>query len=266
MVGLRCRIEQMAKRLRFVYSIRRSDIFIVSYPKSGTNWIGFFLASVLIRSMPEAPHFLTLSNYRQCIPDINLLYFALVPLSKYQHLQNPRVFTVHAKYDCRFPRVIYLVRDPRDVMVSYYYHHRRVDPKFDMSIGEFITKNEMWPCDWHDHVTSWLEHADKRRIFLVKYEDLHADSLSSFQKILEFCGFHVSEEELKEAMEQSSFRNMRRIEERFGVPGSMADKNISFMRRGEVESWRDELSEEVESILRRRYGKLMAQLGYVPDS
>ncbi len=98
---------------------------------------------------------------------------------------------------------------------------------------------------------------------MVRYEDLHADPYRWFGGVLEMCGLDVSDGELREAVRLSSFENMSRMEEHLGiVKPHHGDLKIRFLRSGRVGSWRDELGEELVRVLDRRYGKLMAKLGY----
>lgn len=257
--------RQLIAEQLFVTSLRSTDVFNVSYPKSGTTWVAFFLASLLHeKSLPEVPEIpLKINDEEKYVIDINYEYFeTMKSLRAYKHMPEPRIFSVHAPYDPNLPKVIYLVRDPRDVMVSYYYYHRRIYPDFDMSIEQFIINNRMRPCDWGVHVTGWLAQAERDRLLLVRYEDLRKDGYYWFRKISEFCGLDVTEEELKRAMENSSFENMRRQEERFGFSGATGDNSIPFMRKGKAGSWQDELDPELVQIIEKRYSELMERLGY----
>ncbi len=258
--------KQFIVRQIFGASLRSRDVFIVSYPKSGTTWVRFLLASILYeKSLPEVPEIpLNINDTQKYAPDINYEYFEarMKSLRAYKHLPDPRIFSVHAYYDPQFPKVIYLVRDPQDVMVSYYYYHRRIHADFNMSIDKFIINNKMRPGDWGVHVAGWLAHAESDRLLWVRYEDLKSDSHYWFRKIVDFCGLDVSEEELIRALENSSFENMRRQEDSFGYSKAKGDLSIPFMRQGKVGSGRDELNQELVEIIQKRYSELMSRLGY----
>lgn len=266
------------KRRRFIASLRPSDVFIIAYPKSGIHWGRFFLTPILAQRIPELCDLpLTWAKAGQCVPDVHDLYYANQPLSPYLHRPEPRIFTMHAPYDPELPKVIYLVRDPRDVMVSFYYHHRRTDPEFNMSLDEFVIENKTWAGDWGDHVAGWLVHADGERVLVVRYEDLYRDQYVEqrdypwFRRILDFCGLNADEAELKGALEVCSFQNMRQIESLVDKEhpdtkiGWGGDKSIPFMRRGKVGSWREELSPELVQILNERYAEFMSLLGYMDE-
>ena len=84
------------------------DIFIVSYPKSGNTWTRFLMANLVY---PEkSPDF---ANLNQVIPDPEALSKRALA-----RLPRPRIIKSHQYFDPRYRRVIYVVRDPRDVALS----------------------------------------------------------------------------------------------------------------------------------------------------
>src|SRR5262250_812152 len=91
------------------------DVFIVSYPKSGNTWTRFLIANLLY---PEKhPDF---SNINLVIPDPEAL--SKRTLAK---LPRPRILKSHQYFDPRYLRIIYVVRDPRDVLLSQYHFHMK---------------------------------------------------------------------------------------------------------------------------------------------
>lgn len=203
-----------------------------------------------------------LSDFRRFVPDINAPFAATKTLDEFRSLADPRVFTTHAKFTDAFKRVIYLVRDPRDVMVSYYYHHLRSVLSFDMGIDEFVLRNGMRPGDWGEHVLGWLEKpSDSKQV--VRYEDLHATPEATFRKVIEFCGLEVSDEQLGAYIGKSSFDNMRRLEE---TKHSGNVRRIRFVRQGKVGDWCAELPDSSVKLIESRYTNIMHELGYAPAS
>jgi len=166
---------------------------------------------------------------------------------------------VHAPYDAGLPRVVYIVRDPRDAMVSYYYHNRRGKAEFDTSIDEYVERNATWPCDWGEHAGGWSTQADRENVLLVRYEDLKARTFACFRTILDFCRLELTDDELVDYIERSSFEKMQKAEEPVGVRSA---RDIRFIRKGVAGDWRSELSPESAQLIVRRYEGLMASLGY----
>jgi Sulfotransferase domain len=91
------------------------DTFIVSYPRSGNTWTRFLIANLL---HPQGP--VNLLDLERLVPDTegqSRQYFSVIP--------RPRVIKSHQYFDPRYKRVIYVVRDPRDVALSYYHFQRK---------------------------------------------------------------------------------------------------------------------------------------------
>src|SRR5258707_11864652 len=89
-----------------------ADVFVVSYPRSGNTWTRFLIGNLI---NPDVH--LTFSNVESRIPEI---YFN--PDRKMRALPRPRVLKSHESFQPHYPRVIYIVRDPRDVAGLYYNH------------------------------------------------------------------------------------------------------------------------------------------------
>lgn len=250
------------KRKEFISSIRPTDIFLAAYPRSGTNWLAFLIANVLNRDSPEP---LNLRNFLKYTPDINGNYFHPRPLRDFALLPDPRVFLVHAPYDPSLPNVIYLLRDPRDVMVSYWHYQRLVDPGFQLSIKEFIANPSHWPCPWDEHVSGWLLGPHDNRL-VVRYEELYQNTAAVLKRVLDFSGIRYQTEEIARAAEASGFERMQSLEKKFGCEGVRKDGLEYFIRRGRVGGYRDELDSESLRLLEEKCSPLMQEVGYEPVS
>jgi hypothetical protein len=107
------RLADIVRRRRFLSSIQPSDIFVVSYPRSGTTWLGFLLANLL---KPDPDEEVRPPN--KYAPDINSAYFGIDTMQQWAHLPAQRFLRVHARYDPACAKVIYVWREPRDAMDS----------------------------------------------------------------------------------------------------------------------------------------------------
>lgn len=249
---------RMLAGYRFRASVRSTDVFLVAYPKSGTTWLGFLIASALADRMNNRQSWGTISDFRQFLPDINSPFPSTRTLDEFGSLAAPRVFSTHTLFSRTFKRVIYLVRDPRDVMVSYYYHHRRSVLSFEIDVDEFVRHNDMYPGDWGEHVRGWLQDPNDSRL-VIRYEDLHARPEDTLERVFEFCGLEVSDEQLRAYIRKGSFDNMRRLEET-KHPGNV--RAIRFVRQGKVADWRNELNDRSVKLIESRYEPIMKELGY----
>lgn len=243
----------------FHASIHPTDTFFVTYPKSGTTWMGFMISNVLNRKWNRD---LNLRNFIEIVPDINNIYFNNKSLEEYSNLESPRVFMTHAPYDPAFPKVVYVLRDPRDVMVSYWHHKKLTDNAFDLTMKEFMLSDNHWPCNWDVHVKKWLL-GNRKNILPIRYEDLQVKTCQILEHVLDFIGISYDPTTIHKAVLASRFDKMKQLEEKFGVDGANGSTDERFIRRGKVGAWGDELDEECLEILERKYGPVMKRVGYV---
>jgi hypothetical protein len=246
----------------FYPTVRKTDVFLCSYPKSGTTWLGFLIAHVLNREDEQ----LDLKSFNRYVPDVNLLYTKRGSLAQFEEFSNPRFFLCHAALDLNLPKVVYVTRDPRDVMVSYWHYRKFLKKDFNMSLLEFLRSEDHWPCEWDEHVASWLLPAEHPNMLRVRYEDMHKDASSVMRSVLDFAGIKCSEAKLEAAIEASRFEKMRAAEEQFGVNGKAGDQEERFVRKGRVGSWQEEMGYAELRAIEEKYGKVMRQVGYEPLS
>jgi hypothetical protein len=240
-------------------TVRPADLFICTYPKSGTTWLGYLLAQML-KSDPAEP--LDLKNFGRYVPDVNLLYTRRGSLAEFAHRSDPRMFLCHAACDVMLPKVVYVLRDPRDVMLSYWHYQRFLKADYDQSLADYLRVGKHWPCDWDEHVASWLFPKSHPHLIVLRYEDLHADAAGAVRAVLGHAGLPCDESRLAAAVEASRFDRMRAAEEKHGVHGKAGAAQERFVRKGRVGSWQEEMSPLELRILEDRYGEVMRAVGY----
>ncbi|SRR5579883_265745 len=250
-------VRSAQRGLTLPRTIRSSDTFLVTYPKSGTTWLGFMIANVLNSSGEQ----LNLRTAWNMVPDINDAYFGGADLGAYAHLPDPRVFLVHAPYDPLLRRVVYVMRDPRDVMVSYYHHKRLTVQGWNMSLTDFLLEPQQWPCPWEVHVRGWLSNPPVDHLMVVRYEEMHRDASAILRRVLDFAGVAYRDGDVERAVSASGFDRMRAVEERYGVEGAKREDE-RFIRRGQVGGWREELQPAEQDILQAVYGDLAREYGF----
>ncbi len=237
------------------------DVFLVSFPKSGNTWTRFLLANLIY---PQ--QLATFANIHRLIPDpsgTNKRDFDRMP--------RPRIIKSHECFDPRYPRVIYIVRDPRDVAVSQYHYHRKIMRIGDDSpIENFVTRflaGETCPHgSWGQNVVTWLTtSAGDPRFLLLRYEDMVADTARELGKIVAFLGISASPEQIAQAVERSSAGRMRKLEQAQTDQCELTKgsrKDLSFVRSAIAGGWRTELPEAEVARLEDAWGHIIAYLGY----
>ncbi|KAG9466460.1 hypothetical protein GDO78_016604 [Eleutherodactylus coqui] len=135
--------------------------------------------------------------------------------------------------------MVYIARNPKDCMVSYYYFYKMdqtlPDPEtWDNFFSTFLKGSLAWG-DWFDHVTGWWKARDEHKILYIFYEDMIEDSRRELCKVMRFLGKDFSEDVVKKILHHTSFKAMKANPMiNFSVfSESIFDQSVSsFMRKG----------------------------------
>jgi hypothetical protein len=237
------------------------DVFILSFPKSGNTWTRFLIANLVY---PETPA--DFSNINQLTPDPEAL-------SKRQlaRMPRPRIIKSHQYFDPRYKRVIYVVRDPRDVALSQFHFHRKrglIEDGYapETFVARFL-KGETSPYgSWGENVAGWLATRQNRPGFLLlRYEDMLADAAGELNKVAAFLEIPADGERISNAVRRSSADEMRKLEKSQGHLWSSTQstrKDVPFVRAAKAGGWRTGLPEAAVAQLEAAWGPLMTYLGY----
>jgi hypothetical protein len=237
------------------------DIFLVSFPKSGNTWTRFLLANLRFPDQPA-----NWANIDRLVPDPTG-----TAKRDFDRMPRPRIIKSHECFDPRYPRVIYIVRDPRDVVLSQYHYHRKIRRLEDDSpIETFVTRflaGETCPHgSWGQNIGTWLSASEgDPRFLLLRYEDLVADTARELQKVVAFLHLSSSPVEIAAAVERSSADRMRELEKmQTNKNGLMkgSRKDLSFVRAAGSGGWRSELPTPLVARIEAAWGPLMRHLGY----
>lgn len=245
-------------------TVFEDDTFLVSYPRSGNTWTRFLIANLM---HPDDPA--TFLNIDSRIP-----YIYEYPDRVLRGLPKPRILKSHEYFDPRYKKVIYIVRDPRDVAVSDYhhtikYHQLPEGYPLDEFIPRFIEGEfEAWmkgPA-WNNHVLSWLcTHEDGSSFMVLRYEDMKEDPMRELARLRDFLGISAPPERLTRVLELSSARRMRALEKeqaRKWTETKRSRQDKPFIRNAVSGGWKSTLSREAVSAIEAAWGPVMNKLGY----
>lgn len=241
------------------------DVFVVSFPRSGNTWTRFLIGNSLLPK--EEVSFV---NIERVIPDI--YEHADYELRK---MPRPRILKSHEYFDPRYPRVIYVVRDPRDVVLSYFRYYKKVgDVDLSGSLERFVERFVAGEVSqfgsWGENVRSWIatRGGDPERFLLVRYEDMLKNTLRETRRMIEFLGFNVPSTSLRRAVELSSANRMRSLEQDERENAAMwsikhGDENTPFVGRATSGVWRKKLPSSCVNKIVHKWSSVMQELGYV---
>ena len=257
--------RQLAGRNLTVFD---DDVFIVSYPRSGNTWTRFLIGNLLYQDDP-----VTFSNIERRIPEI---YFN--PDHVMRRLSRPRILKSHECFQPRYKRIIYIVRDPRDVCVSNYHHNvkaRNIPENYPMEafVPRFLRADfDAKFGSWADNVASWLYMRQNHDGFLLlRYEDMTQDSARELAKVADFLrrfsfrNVEPTAERLARAIALSTperMRNLEREESRKWAVTRQTRQDKPFVRAAIAGAWTTGLSKESIAMIEMELGPLMQMLGY----
>jgi hypothetical protein len=236
------------------------DTFIASYPRSGNTWTRFLIANLV---HPEHP--VTFANIETIIPDATAL-----SSRELKRIPRPRLIKTHEYFEPRYRRVIYLVRDPRDVALSLYNFRRKYGSVDDSYPIEQYVAERFLPGDldipWGEHVGSWLgTRMNQPGFLLVRYEDLLQDPPRELCRLASFLGIAASTEMLSQAIERSSANRLRaleKVEHEAWVTTKGKRADVPFIAEAVAGAWKQKLPEASVAVIESAWGHLMNSLGY----
>ena len=245
------------------FAVYPDDTFVVSYPRSGNTWTRFLIAN-LVHSDTDV----SFTNIEQLIPDTSSQSNRALKATP-----RPRIIKTHEYFDHRYPKIIYIVRDPRDVALSYYDFQRKymqIEDRYPLEqyVDDFVNGKLIsigWGT-WGENVASWMCTRGKRANFLLlRYEDMMRDTTGELARIAEFMGIHPAADRLQRAIERSSADRMRaleKLEEDKWVATKNRRKDIPFVRVAKSGGWRTGLPASSVKQIETAWGDLMTTLGY----
>ena len=240
------------------HKITEADALIISYPKCGRTWLRMQLSKALTESFRlDLTDTVTLEVER--FPEFD----GGIPRIEFSHDDNPHwkltqdVVTDKAAY--RDKTVILLLRDPRDVIVSYYFQYtKRGDKKiandvnFAGSVDDFAFHKIGGLANIVRFYNVWCAAAKTMPgVMLVRYEDMHSRPLDTLRAIIDHIGLsNIGDAHLQTAVDYCEFDKMRRYEETNKFKNARlyndqsSDPEALKTRKGVIGGYREYLSDE----------------------
>jgi Sulfotransferase domain len=231
-----------------------TDVIFASYPRSGSTWLRFLLFEVLTSRSAE------FEIVDDVLPELGA------------HRDAPRVFSnggrlVHTHEKVSPPRscrCIYMIRDPRSVVLSEYRFHRRrgIDtgslPEF---VARFLAGRASPHGSWSDHVEHWT--AQRNLVgappTLLRYEDLRSEPDRELTRVIRDMGLEPDPDLIASAIHQNTVEAMQGKEDRASDRffGRRVDRQNRFVRTGSVQGWRSELPPGLAAAVSARMSHAM---------
>ncbi len=272
-------------------------IWLASYPKSGNTLVRSILASLIyskdgnfnfnllkkIDQYPQKKHFEGLTDKFGNLLELSKFWVSSqnklnedkkLKFLKTHHLRcgiNNYTFTNRNNT----AGVIYIVRDPRDVVISYAKHssYSIEDCSIDMMTSDnciFTNKNLISLLgSWSDHYNSWTKN--NKNLLLIKYEDLLSNKKKETTKIINFINnfinISISNEKINNCLSSTTFENMQSMEEKGLFTENNIDekigKKIKFFNEGKKNQWENILESKIRMEIEKKFKNEMNELKYI---
>jgi len=271
-------------------------IWISSYPKSGNTWMRYLIANYFFNNKMEFdPHIIRYIdgiNYSEEISkknknnklDVRNISKFWIPAQENFKVQDGQVAFIknhnanltidgkdftNEKYSVA---VIYIVRDPRDMIVSgYHYFGSNYDKLiYDICNQEFFTihnnsGNVQVLSTWDEHFKSWINKMPNLPKILIKYEDLIHNTENVFRNTILFLSkilkFQMNEKKIEFSIQNSNFKKLSKMENEIGFAENISGNK--FFRKGEVGQYIHALTKKQISTINKRFEKEMKFLKYL---
>lgn len=262
--------------------VREADFVIVSPPKCGRTWMRMMLSRFFqVRYDLPADKLLGYDNYHRINPQ--------VPRIRFTHDRYINLYTGNrdSKRDFYPKKVILLVRDPRDVVVSNYFqwincvnpYKKKLlnipDNPEQVPIFEYAMTQQFGIPRTVDFLNAWAGELEKTRAHLrIRYEDMRKEPAAVLGQVLSFMGIDATQEEIDDVVEWTSFENMKKLEQsRTFDSGSRRlmikdpDNPAAFkVRRGKVGGYTDYFNAQEQETIDELIARIAPVYGYQPRS
>ena len=277
-------------------------IWISSYPKSGNTWIMFLIANYFF-NIERKDNFEIVNKNIIKFPPASLIKKFTTKKELIENPYNISKYWLKAQEQAKIMKgnvmflknhnalvsvngneftnenfslaSIYIIRDPRDVVVSNAHYSNLA---FDKVIQNLCDKNLYYNLtDYHDfpdieilgswkfHYISWRDGVPNMPKIIVRYEDLIKDSYSCFYKIINFLSkilnFKLDEEQIKFSVENSKFEKLQNNENKFGYIKN--NSNTNFFHSGKIQQWKNILNKSQIKTIENTFKEEMELLGYL---
>ena len=248
---------------------RADDVFIASFPKSGTTWTQQIVRLVYSRGLihdsdPPLHAIIPWLDDSEDLPDLSVV----------DSMTSPRVFKSHNPYHLlprkltESNRLIYVTRTAKDTAVSMYFHTfgfkmYEYDEPIEHFIGEFMAGRVEYGPYW-THLSSWYPQRERSNILVLHYEDMQRDLAATVARVAHFLDQPLTNEEIERVAELSTFSSMKKDhrtsmqlwDEEQRKPG------MPFMRKGKAGDWTNHFTPELAQVFDNTFEAKMTGINW----
>jgi len=256
------KISDVTKPDNYLFTPAENDVFLISYPRSGSTWLRVMLAEIIFGksgdSLKDLPYYMPEISLKQRESEVVRCPFHVI--------KSHELFRSKNWKNKENRRIIYLIRDPRDIVISYFRFQaaRSNADNFDQFVLDF-SAGRIWPYRWAGHVDGWTGkgiEAYNLDILVVRYEDFIIDTYSNLCKVTDFLGLAVEPQIIHEAISNSRIGRMKE-KEKLGMWENSNFQENSFIGAAYSGQWKNGLSDIQIHMINQSCEDQMKRFGYL---
>jgi hypothetical protein len=265
------------------YKPQHNDLFVATYPKCGTTLMQHIVYTMLNHGVPIQPH----ERLDQIFPHLEEVGADYIinncNLTGMNIRRGKRLIKTHLPYDMTpmmevvssttaasssssssstgHAKYIFVARNPKDCIVSFFHHTRGFPKHYDFENGDFDVFFDLF-CqgrvdfgDYFKTLRSWLDHKHDDHVLFVTYEDVCRNKRQVILQVADFIGGEGMREELlrneeallKKVLYHTSLEEMKKDPLRWCSERKV--EHTPFIRLGQVGGWKELLTKDQEKIL-----------------
>lgn len=239
------------------------DILLCSYPKSGTHWAFEILNLVAIS--PDR------SKYTQ-MPVLNI---EVIGVEGIRSFPSPKVIQTHLPYDAlppsmqNHPKIVYVMRNPKDQLVSLYHHYSATLGTKALSWAQFFEamRNEegVEYGSWIRNSLQWWSACRQRtNVLFLFYEEIMQDHEAAVKRLSKFVGVHLEDDEVRQIVEMTSFNRMKHEKQPPEQFYTWFKRDFSIYRNGQIGNWKAYFTEDQDQSFNQRYNEVLQRVDATP--
>ena len=222
-----------------------SDVMVLAYPKSGTNWMQIMLANLY-----DDWGTCAITEQRR-VPQLEYQAPGFEGYEMSLEARPPRLMKCHLPAD-RMPtlwhqpmhrsKIICMTRNPKDVCVSFRHQLQapflEFDDDWNFWFRRFVDGKTIYGS-WLAHTLGWHKYGEHDGVLHVSYEETRRDQVAVMKKVIAFIGKPVDAQRFADVMEKSRFENMKDSEFQDQINFASEAQRARFMRKGVVADWKN---------------------------
>lgn len=251
------KVDKMLEQ-EFFYPINytlQGDIFIAGYPRSGNTWTQSLISGLLFGIETQ---FLSDKLAQEIVPDVHARKY-------YKRFGKINFFKTHDLPQKFHRKVIYIVRDGRDAMTSYYFFNKNLGN--DFTLDEMVREGVgIVPSKWYYHAMKWIENPHDAEIIYIRYEDLILNPEKELKRICDFAQLDRSLEIIRRTIDGNKFELMKIKSQQYGGVGHkdwLGEKGEKFFRKGKIGDYKNHFTNQLIEFFNNEAKKELTHFNYL---